>query len=154
MLVLLRQWGQRIYIRPVDRNVLLSHPDIKTPTNGEIFSINEGNDQVPEGSDSTPNFVTRLQTANDHTARFMGSLVADFPETCSIGIIYILLLRLHQWQLRLLYECAPLAWIIEQAGKSIRWLWKNTRHSHSRSSSKSTTVYWSSQMVERPSNTC
>ena len=50
--------------------------------------------------------------------RFMGSLVADFHRNMLKGGIYIYPSTdaAPEGRLRLLYECAPLAWIIEEAG--------------------------------------
>ena len=57
----------------------LSHPNIKTPLNGEIFSINEANEKVmPEGVRKYAQFCHELKDGKrTHTARFIGSLVAD-----------------------------------------------------------------------------
>jgi fructose-1,6-bisphosphatase I len=98
----------------------MSHPNIKTPLNGEIFSINEANEKVmPEG---VRKYAQHCHETKDgkrtHTARFMGSLVADFHRNMLKGGIYIYpnTDAAPTGRLRLLYECAPLAWIIEEAG--------------------------------------
>lgn len=107
-------------LEPSTETFYLSHPDIKTPTNGEIFSINEGNDHlVPEGVRRYTQFCHETSNGKrTHTARFMGSLVADFHRNMLKGGIYIYptTAAAPNGRLRLLYECAPLAWIIEQAG--------------------------------------
>ncbi|MDG1189332.1 MAG: class 1 fructose-bisphosphatase [Flavobacteriales bacterium] len=98
----------------------LSHPNIKTPLNGEIFSINEANEKVmPEGVRKYAQFCHELKDGKrTHTARFMGSLVADFHRNMLKGGIYIYpdTNAAPTGRLRLLYECSPLAWIIEEAG--------------------------------------
>ena len=98
----------------------LSHPNIKTPLNGEIFSINEANEKVmPEGVRKYAQFCHELKDGKrTHTARFMGSLVADFHRNMLKGGIYIYpnSNAAPTGRLRLLYECSPLAWIIEEAG--------------------------------------
>ncbi len=98
----------------------LSHPNIKTPLNGEIFSINEANEKVmPEGVRKYAQFCHELKDGKrTHTARFMGSLVADFHRNMLKGGIYIYpdTNSAPTGRLRLLYECSPLAWIIEEAG--------------------------------------
>jgi fructose-1,6-bisphosphatase I len=98
----------------------LSHPNIKTPLNGEIFSINEANEKVmPEGDRKYAQFCHELKDGKrTHTARFMGSLVADFHRNMLKGGIYIYpnTNAAPTGRLRLLYECSPLAWIIEEAG--------------------------------------
>lgn len=105
---------------PSTETFYLTHPDIKTPLNGEIFSINEGNDHlVPEGVRKYTQFCHEISNGKrTHTARFMGSLVADFHRNMLKGGIYIYPTTTvaPNGRLRLLYECAPLAWIIEQAG--------------------------------------
>ena len=98
----------------------LSHPNIKTPLNGEIFSVNEANEKImPHGVRKYTEYCHQLNNGKrTHTARFMGSLVADFHRNMLKGGIYIYPTTdaAPKGRLRLLYECAPLAWIIEQAG--------------------------------------
>ncbi|MGC6469833.1 MAG: class 1 fructose-bisphosphatase [Flavobacteriales bacterium] len=98
----------------------LSHANIKTPLNGEIYSVNEANQNVmPEGVKSfTHHCQKTIDGKRTHTARFMGSLVADFHRNMLKGGIYIYPNTRHapKGRLRLLYECSPLAWIIEEAG--------------------------------------
>jgi len=98
----------------------LSHHNIKTPLNGEIFSINEANEKImPEGVRKYTEYCHQLNNGKrTHTARFMGSLVADFHRNMLKGGIYIYpnTDAAPKGRLRLLYECAPLAWIIEEAG--------------------------------------
>jgi len=99
----------------------LSHPNMTTPTNGEIFSINEANEKImPLGVQKYAKFCHELDKDGNrtHTARFMGSLVADFHRNLLKGGIYIYpsTNAAPKGRLRLLYECTPLAWIIEQAG--------------------------------------
>ena len=98
----------------------LSHPNIKTPLNGEIFSVNEVNEKImPKGVRKYTEYCHQLNNGKrTHTARFMGSLVADFHRNMLKGGIYIYpnTDAAPKGRLRLLYECAPLAWIIEEAG--------------------------------------
>lgn len=99
----------------------LSHPNIKSPKKGEIYSINEANlNTMPKG---VKNYISFCQQTDEsgkrtHTARFMGSLVADFHRNLLKGGVYVYpqTTAAPSGRLRLLYECAPLAWIIEQAG--------------------------------------
>ena len=69
----------------------LSHPNIKTPLNGEIFSVNEANEKImPEGVRKYTEYCHQLNNGKrTHTARFMGSLVADFHRNMLKGGIYI-----------------------------------------------------------------
>ena len=93
----------------------LSHPDIKIPRQGPVFSCNEGN------WFDYPEFVrTFLTTCKERrlTARYVGSLVADYHRNLFTGGIYLYPPTVDKptGKLRLLYECYPLAFLIEQAG--------------------------------------
>jgi len=95
----------------------LSHPDLKMPADGKIYSINEGS------SGSFSNGVRQyIQYCKDqnYTARYIGSLVADFHRNMLKGGIYIYpaTSKDPNGKLRLMYECNALAFIAEQAGGS------------------------------------
>ncbi|KEO73700.1 class 1 fructose-bisphosphatase [Anditalea andensis] len=93
----------------------LSHPDIKAPETGNVYSINEGlYYQMAEG---LRNFVCDCKKKN-FSARYIGSLVADFHRNLLKGGIYIYpgTDNNPQGKLRLLYEANALAFIAEQAG--------------------------------------
>jgi fructose-1,6-bisphosphatase I len=99
----------------------LSHPDMKIPVNGNIYSINEGNYvHFPEGVKQYIKFcqVEDATTKRPYSSRYIGSLVADFHRNLLKGGIYIYpaTAKSPKGKLRLLYECNPLAWIVEQAG--------------------------------------
>jgi fructose-1,6-bisphosphatase I len=93
----------------------LSHPDIQTPKTGSIYSINEG-----ESESFSPGVAAFVQhcKANKFSARYIGSLVADFHRNLLKGGIYIYpaTAKNAKGKLRLMYECNPLAFIVEQAG--------------------------------------
>ena len=99
----------------------LSHPDMKCPDTGTIYSINEGNyAQFPEG---VKRYIKYCQVEDDATSRpyssrYIGSLVADFHRNLLKGGIFLYpsTAKSPKGKLRLLYECNPLAFIIEQAG--------------------------------------
>ena len=99
----------------------LSHPDMKCPETGIIYSINEGNyAQFPEG---VKRYIKYCQVEDDATSRpyssrYIGSLVADFHRNLLKGGIFVYpsTAKSPKGKLRLLYECNPLAFIIEQAG--------------------------------------
>ena len=93
----------------------LSHPNMKMPLDGKIFSVNEG------GYNSFPQSVKNyLQYCKDnqYTARYIGSLVADFHRNMLKGGVYIYpaTAKDPNGKLRLMYECNALAFIAEQAG--------------------------------------
>jgi fructose-1,6-bisphosphatase I len=93
----------------------LSHPDLKFPEQGSIYSINEGNIMLCE--DKVKNYVKYCQEQN-YSARYIGSLVADFHRSLLKGGIYIYpaTTKAPNGKLRLMYEANPLAFLAEQAG--------------------------------------
>lgn len=98
----------------------LSHPTMVTPRKGKIYSINEGNiNQCSEGVRKYVNYCQGNQNdfGKPYTGRYIGSLVADFHRNLLKGGIYIYPATKDapKGKLRLLYECNPLAFLIEQA---------------------------------------
>ncbi len=99
----------------------LSHPNMKIPEDGSIYSINEGNyKQFPEG---VKRYIKHCQeedeaTNRPYTSRYIGSLVADFHRNLIKGGIYIYPQTgaNPNGKLRLMYENIPLAFLVEQAG--------------------------------------
>ncbi len=93
----------------------LSHENMKMPEEGKIFSINEGSANSFEKS-----VTDYLQFCKDknYTARYIGSLVADFHRNMLKGGIYIYpaTAKDSNGKLRLMYECNALAFVAEQAG--------------------------------------
>jgi fructose-1,6-bisphosphatase I len=99
---------------------LLSHPNIRTPAKGKFLSVNDAYERVWDEP------VRRLMRAyrgleNDHppmNVRYVGSLVADFHRNLLGGGVfcYPANAKSPKGKLRLLYECNPLAFIVEQAG--------------------------------------
>ena len=99
----------------------LSHADIKTPKEGSIFSINEGYySHFSEGIRKYINYCKEddEETNRPFTSRYIGSLVADFHRNLLKGGIYMYpsTIKRPNGKLRLLYECNPLAMVIEEAG--------------------------------------
>lgn len=97
----------------------LSHPDIKFPRRGGIYTINEGNSTYfPKGVRDYIQYCQAAGAGRPYTARYIGSLVADFHRNMIKGGIYIYPSnsRAPRGKLRLLYECNPMAFIAEQAG--------------------------------------
>lgn len=97
----------------------LSHPNIMTPQDGSIYSINEGNYlDLPQGVQQYIEFCKSKDGKKSYSARYIGSLVADFHRNLLKGGIYIYpgTRKDPKGKLRLLYECNPLAFICEQAG--------------------------------------
>jgi fructose-1,6-bisphosphatase I len=99
----------------------LSHPDIKCPEQGKIYSVNHGNFfQYGEG---VKKYIERCQqkTKTDggpYTQRYIGSMVADVHRNLIKGGIFMYpgTVDKPNGKLRLLYECNPFAFIVEVAG--------------------------------------
>ena len=96
---------------------LLSHENIRTPARGKIYSINEGN--VHQWDSGTRRYIEYLKEdrkdrSHPYSLRYIGSLVADFHRNLLKGGIF--LYPGPKGKLRLLYEAAPLAMVVEQAG--------------------------------------
>lgn len=99
----------------------LSHTDMKIPQTGNLYSINEGNYiKFPEGVKQYLKYCQENDppTNRPYTSRYIGSLVADFHRNLLKGGIFIYpkTEQNPEGKLRLLYECNPMAFLIEQAG--------------------------------------
>jgi fructose-1,6-bisphosphatase I len=116
--------GQGVHGFTFEPNIgefLLSHPNIRTPTRGRIYSTNEGH--YFRWSDGPKRYVDWLKmddvaTGRPYSSRYVGSLVADFHRNLLYGGIYLYPGddRNPHGKLRVLYEAAPLAFIAEEAG--------------------------------------
>ncbi|SDM05727.1 class 1 fructose-bisphosphatase [Siphonobacter aquaeclarae] len=93
----------------------LSYPTITMPEDGTIYSLNDGNLH-----DFPPQVLTYIDKCRRrrYSARYIGSLVGDFHRNLLKGGIYFYppTVKTPNGKLRLLYECFPLSFIIEQAG--------------------------------------
>ena len=99
----------------------LSHEDMKIPQDGNIYSINEGNYiRFPEGVKQYLKYCQEIcpEDNRPYTSRYIGSLVADFHRNLLKGGIYLYpsTQAYPNGKLRLLYECNPMAMLIEEAG--------------------------------------
>tara|TARA_B110000046_G_scaffold25332_1_gene24761 strand:+ start:21960 stop:22958 length:999 start_codon:yes stop_codon:yes gene_type:complete len=99
----------------------LSHPNLKIPKNGKIYSMNEGN--LAYCSNAIKNYISYCKeidkpTNRPYSSRYIGSMVADFHRNMIKGGIFIYpeTSEAPNGKLRLLYECNPMAFIMEQAG--------------------------------------
>jgi fructose-1,6-bisphosphatase I len=93
----------------------LSNPDMTIPEDGKIYSINEGS--ANSFSEAIKSYLQFCKDQN-YTARYIGSLVADFHRNLLKGGIYLYpaTAKDKNGKLRLMYECNALAFIAEQAG--------------------------------------
>jgi fructose-1,6-bisphosphatase I len=99
----------------------LSHPNMKIPADGKTYSINEGNYvHFPDGVKKYIKFCQEedKSTKRPYSSRYIGSAVADIHRNLITGGIYIYptTAASPKGKLRLLYECNPMSFIIEQAG--------------------------------------
>lgn len=99
----------------------LSHPGIRTPEQGRIYSINEGNyAHFPQEIKRYIKYCQEIDpaTARPYTSRYIGSLVSDFHRNLLLGGIFLYpqTRSAPEGKLRLLYECNPIALLAEQAG--------------------------------------
>lgn len=105
---------------PAIGEFVLTHANIKIPDEGRIYSFNEGN--VASWEPKLQAYMEALKAPPDsskaYSARYIGSLVGDFHRTMLYGGIYGYPgdSKNPNGKLRLLYECAPMSMIAEQAG--------------------------------------
>jgi fructose-1,6-bisphosphatase I len=99
----------------------LSHPNIKCPDFGKIYSVNHGNFFRYEKG--VQDYIQRCQkkekdTGGPYTQRYIGSMVADVHRNLIKGGIFMYpgTTDKPKGKLRLLYECNPFAFITEVAG--------------------------------------
>ncbi len=106
---------------PAFGEYILSHPNIQIPKKGKIYSINEGNYKYwHPGLKKYIKFLQKDEDPNEkpYSARYIGSMVADIHRNLLYGGIFIYPedKRHPNGKLRLMYECNPMAFIVEQAG--------------------------------------
>jgi fructose-1,6-bisphosphatase I len=111
-------------LEPSIGEFLLSHPDLKIPESGSIYSINEGN--LLAFDSRTRRFLDELRAGNGpcdkpYALRYVGSLVADIHRNLLKGGIFLYpeitgAPERPKAKLRLLYEANPVALLVEQAG--------------------------------------
>jgi fructose-1,6-bisphosphatase I len=104
-------------LEPSIGEFLLSHPDITIPNKLSYYSINEAYE--PKWDAHTQQFVAQLKQDHDApSARYIGSLVADFHRNLLKGGIYLYPAdkKQPQGKLRLLYEAIPFSYLAAQAG--------------------------------------
>jgi fructose-1,6-bisphosphatase I len=114
--------GQGVNAFTLDSSIgdfCLSHPDIKMPKDGKIYSVNEGNyDKFAAGVKSYIDFCRSSTEKEAYSARYIGSMVADFHRNLLKGgiFMYPATSSAPNGKLRLMFESNPMAFITEQAG--------------------------------------
>jgi fructose-1,6-bisphosphatase I len=98
---------------------ILTHPDIRLPERGKIYSFNEGNSM--HFHEPTKKYLESIKYPSNgkpYSARYIGSMVADVHRTLLYGGIfgYPGDKKSPNGKLRILYEAFPMAYLTEQAG--------------------------------------
>lgn len=103
---------------------LLSHPEMQIPKTPKYYSVNQGHQR--NWTTGIKRYIDWLQAIDDPSrkpldGRYMGALVADFHRILLKGGVYfypgdMIVPDQPSGKLRLVYECAPLAYLVEQAG--------------------------------------
>ncbi len=101
---------------------LLSHQDIKVPERGDSYLVNSGNRAY--WKPGVKHYVDGLETPGNgkpYSQRYVGALVADVHRILLKGGIFLYPAdsknpKRSNGKLRMLYECSPLAFVVEQAG--------------------------------------
>ncbi len=109
---------------PQINEFVLTHPNIKIPPRGNVYSCNEANS---EGwSEDVMAYLHALKSGENETKkkyalRYVGSMVGDIHRTLMYGGIFFYPGDSNNYpngHLQLLYKVAPLSYVIEQAGGS------------------------------------
>jgi fructose-1,6-bisphosphatase I len=106
-------------LNPAIGTFYLSHPKMKFPVDGSIYSVNEGNYvHFPQGVKDYLKYCQLEEENRPYTSRYIGSLASDIHRNMIKGGIYFYPTssKAPKGKLRLLYECNPMAFIAEQAG--------------------------------------
>jgi fructose-1,6-bisphosphatase I len=95
---------------------ILTNENIRVPDHGPIYSVNEGNFWQCE--ESIRDYIRYVHRHEGYTARYSGALVGDFHRILMQGGVFLYpgTVKKPEGKLRLLYETAPLAFLMEQAG--------------------------------------
>lgn len=104
---------------PAIGEFILTEPNIKISPRGTIYSVNEG--YHSKWDDAMKTYVKRKKypdSGKPYSSRYVGSMVADMHRTFKYGGIFIYpkTTDAPNGKLRLLYECNPMAFIVEKAG--------------------------------------
>merc|ERR1711872_520547 len=95
-------------------------PNMKIKERGKIYSVNEG--YAAQWDTKLLNYIESLKKPSElrsaYGSRYIGSMVADVHRTIKYGGIFMYPATANspKGKLRLLYECNPMAFIVEQAG--------------------------------------
>lgn len=95
---------------------ILAQENIRIPDHGPIYSVNEGN--FWQWEESLREYIRYMHRHEGYTARYSGALVGDIHRILMQGGVFLYpgTQKKPEGKLRLLYETAPLGWLMEQAG--------------------------------------
>lgn len=105
---------------------ILTHPDMRIPRSRSIYSVNEGNalywEEWCKAYFESLKFPAQAEGESKppkpYSARYIGSMVADAYRTLLYGGVFAYPAdkKSPKGKLRILYECAPMAMVFENAG--------------------------------------
>ena len=95
---------------------ILTEENIQIPNQGPVYSVNEGN--FWQWDESIREYIRYVHRTEGYTARYSGAMVSDIHRILIQGGVFLYpgTVKKPEGKLRLLYESAPLAFLIEQAG--------------------------------------
>ncbi|XP_031510737.1 fructose-1,6-bisphosphatase 1 [Papio anubis] len=114
------QWGQLLMLDQAIGEFILVDKDVKIKKKGKIYSLNEG--YAKDFDPAVTEYIQRKKFPPDNSApygaRYVGSMVADVHRTLVYGGIFLYPAnkKSPSGKLRLLYECNPMAYVMEKAG--------------------------------------
>ena len=111
--------GQGVHSFTLDPSLgefILTEENITIPSHGAIYSVNEGN--FWQWDESFREYIRYVHRTEGYTARYGGAMVGDIHRILIQGGVFLYpgSEQKPEGKLRLLYESAPLAFLIEQAG--------------------------------------
>lgn len=117
--VLVYSIGRGVHAFTLDPSLgefILSAENIQVPKHGPNYSVNEGN--FWQWDDSIRDYIRYVHRHEGYSSRYSGALVSDFHRILMQGGVFLYpgSVQKPEGKLRLLYESAPLAFLIEQAG--------------------------------------
>ncbi len=117
--VLVYSIGRGVHAFTLDPSLgefILSAENIQMPDHGPVYSVNEGN--FWQWDEAIRDFIRYVHRHEGYSARYSGALVGDVHRILFQGGVFLYpgTLKQPDGKLRLLYESAPLAYLIEQAG--------------------------------------
>jgi fructose-1,6-bisphosphatase I len=95
---------------------ILTEENVKIPNHGAVYSVNEGN--FWQWSEPYREYIRYVHSTKGYSARYSGAMVSDIHRILVQGGVFLYpgTTEKPEGKLRLLYETAPLAFLIEQAG--------------------------------------